>query len=147
MHLQQALTNARVNVRSDDALNLGALARVRVFIITIAIIRRDAPGVTRGRGGLVPHGWLRAREHVLPREMAFRVGFVKLGKKLKSSGGRKCGGTTGQGFVRTCVLLRHDRLTRGPNGRAEVIHHGDHEGTREDAARHEGRQSHSYGCA
>ena len=82
MHLQQALTNARVNVRSDDALNLGALARVRVFIITIAIIRRDAPGVTRSRGELVPHGWLRAREHVLLRKMAFRIGFVKLGKEL-----------------------------------------------------------------
>ena len=57
MHLQQALTNARVNVRSDDALNLGALARVRVFIITIAIIRRDAPGVTRSRGRAGP-AWL-----------------------------------------------------------------------------------------
>ena len=56
MHLQQALTNARVNVRGNDALNLGALARVRVFFVTIAVVRRDAPGVTRGRGRLVPHG-------------------------------------------------------------------------------------------
>ena len=66
MHLQQALANTRVNVRGDNALNLGALTRVRVFIVTIAVVRRDAPGVTRGRGGLVPHGWLGAREHVLP---------------------------------------------------------------------------------
>ena len=43
MHLQQALTNARVNVRSDDALNLGAFARVRVLIIAITVVRRDAP--------------------------------------------------------------------------------------------------------
>ena len=49
MHLQQALANARINVRGDDALNLGALARVRVFVVAIAVIRRDAPGVTRGR--------------------------------------------------------------------------------------------------
>ena len=66
MHLQQALTNARVNVRSDDALNLGAFARVRVFIVTRTVVRRDAPGVTRGKGRLVAHGWLRARKHVLP---------------------------------------------------------------------------------
>ena len=52
MHLQQALTNARVNVRGDDALNLGALARVRVFFVSIAVVRRDAPGVARGRGRL-----------------------------------------------------------------------------------------------
>ena len=61
--------------------------------------------------------------------MAFRIGLVKLGKELESSSGRVCGGKTGQGFVRTCVLLRLDRMTRGPNGRAEMIHHGDHEGT------------------
>ena len=58
MHLQQALANAKVNVRGDDALNLDALARVRVFVITIAVVRRDAPGVTRG--------WVGAREYVLP---------------------------------------------------------------------------------
>ena len=65
MHLQQTLADSRVNVRSDDALNLGALARVRVFIVTITIVRRDAPGVARSRGRLVAHGRLRAREHVL----------------------------------------------------------------------------------
>ena len=54
--LQQALANAKVNVRGDDALNLGALARVRVFVI-IAVVRRDAPGVTRGREGAGP-AWL-----------------------------------------------------------------------------------------
>ena len=50
-HLQQALTNARVNVRGDDTLNLGALARVRVFFVSIAVIRRDAPGVARAEEG------------------------------------------------------------------------------------------------
>ena len=39
MHLQHVLTNARVNVRGNDALNIGALARVRVFIVTIAVVR------------------------------------------------------------------------------------------------------------
>ena len=66
MQLQQALTNARVNVRGDGALNLGALAHVRVFFVSIVVVTRDAPGVARGRGRLVPYGWLRAREHVLP---------------------------------------------------------------------------------
>ena len=42
MHLQQALTDARINVRSDDALDLGSLALVRVFFITIIVVRCDA---------------------------------------------------------------------------------------------------------
>ena len=33
MHLEQPLADARVDVRGDDALNLGALARVRVFFV------------------------------------------------------------------------------------------------------------------
>ena len=99
MHLQQALANARVNVRSDDTLDLGAFARVRVFIVAVAVVRRDAPSVTRSRGWLVPHGWLGAREHVLPREVAFRVGLIKLGKEVEGGGGGECGGKTGQGFV------------------------------------------------
>ena len=74
MHLQQSLADARVDVRGDDALNLGAIARVRVFFVTVTIIWCDAPGVTRGGGRQVPHGWLRAREHVLPEEMTFRQG-------------------------------------------------------------------------
>ena len=101
MHLQQALTDARVNVRSDDALNLGALARVRVFFVTITIVRCNAPGVTSGRGRQIPHGWLGAREHVLPKKMAFRKGLIKLGKELKSSGSGESEGKAGHSFVRT----------------------------------------------
>ena len=40
----------------------------------------------------------------------------------------KSGGQAGQGLISPSIVLGHDRLTRGPNGCAEVIHHGDHEG-------------------
>ena len=130
MHLQQALTDSRIDVRSDDALNLGASARVRVLIIAIAVVRRDAPGMARGRGWLITHGRLRARKHVLPREVTLGVGLVKLGQEIESSGSGKSGGKTRQGFVCPSIVLGHDRLTRSPNGCAEVIHHSDHEGTR-----------------
>ena len=130
MHLQQALRDARVNVCSDDALDLGALARVRVFFVTITIIWWNAPGVTRGGGRQVPHGQLRAREHVLPEEMTFRKGLIKLGEKLKSSGSGESEGKARQSFVRACVILRHDRFTRGPHSRAEMVHHGGHKGAR-----------------
>ena len=37
------------------------------------------PRAWRGAGGrLILHGWLRPREHILPRKMAFRVGLVEL---------------------------------------------------------------------
>ena len=57
MHLQQALTDARVNVRSDDALNLGALARVRVFFVTITVVWCNAPGRDEGQREAGP-AWL-----------------------------------------------------------------------------------------
>ena len=54
----------------------------------------------------------------------------QLGKEVKGSGGGECGSKTGQGFVRPSVILGHDRLTRSPDGCAEMIRHGDHEVTR-----------------
>ena len=130
MHSQQSLADARVNVRGDDALNLGALARVRVFFVTVTVVWCDAPGVTRGGRRLVPHDWLRAREHVLPEKMAFRKGLIKLGEELKRSGSGESEGEAGQGFVRTCVILRHDRFARGPHCHTEMVYHGGHEWTR-----------------
>ena len=79
VHLQQTLTDSRVNARSDDALDLGSLPRVRVLIIAITVIRRDAASMARSRGRLILHGWLGPREHVLPGEMSLRVGLVELG--------------------------------------------------------------------
>ena len=78
VHLQQTLADSRVNARSDNALDLGSLPRVRVLIIIITVIRRDAASMARNWGRLILHGWLRPREHILPREMAFRVGLVEL---------------------------------------------------------------------
>ena len=102
MHLQQGLADARVNVRGNDALNLGALASA------IAVIWRDAPGVTRNGARLVLHGWLRAREHVLPQKVTFRIGLIKLVEELKGCGGGECGSKAGQGFIRACIILSHD---------------------------------------
>ena len=87
--------------------------------------------MTRGRGWLITHGQLRARKHVLPREVTLSVSLVKLGQKIESSGSEKSGGKTGQGFVGPSIVLSHDRLARGPNGCAEVIHHSDHRGGRD----------------
>ena len=78
MHLQQTLADPGVKARRDDALNLGPLPRVRVLLVTITVIRRDATSMARSRGRLILHGWLRTREHILPRKMAFRVGLVEL---------------------------------------------------------------------
>ena len=77
MHLQQALADSRVKARSDNALDLGSLPRVRVLLVAITI-RRDAASMARSWGRLILHGWLRPREHILPRKMAFRVGLVEL---------------------------------------------------------------------
>ena len=107
-HLQQALADAKVNVRGNDALNLGALASVRVFLVSIAVVWRDAPGVTRSGARLVLHGWLRAREHVLPQKVTFRIGLIKLVEELKGCGGGECGSKAGQGFIRACIILSHD---------------------------------------
>ena len=79
VHLQQTLTDSRVNARSDNALDLDPPSRVRVLIIAITVIRRNAPSVARSRGRLILHGWLGAREHVLPGEMTLSVGLIELG--------------------------------------------------------------------
>ena len=79
VHLQQPLTDSRVNARSDNALDLDSPSRMRVLIIAITVIRRDAPSVARIRGRLILHGWLGTREHVLPGEMTLCVGLIKLG--------------------------------------------------------------------
>ena len=49
----------------------------------------------------------------------------------------------GQGFVSAGIVLSHDGLARGTNGCTEMVHHGCHKGTRQDATRNEGRQSYS----
>ena len=49
MHLQQTLADSGVKARSDDALDLGSLPRVRVLIVTITVIRRDATSMARSR--------------------------------------------------------------------------------------------------
>ena len=147
VHLQQTLTNTRVNVRSDDALNLGAFARVRVLFVAVAVVWRDAPGVARGGGRQVTHGRLGAREHVLPEEVALSKSLIKLAWKLKSCSGGESVNKARQGFIGASVVLRHDRLSRGSDGCAEMIHHGDHERARKNATRHEGRQSDSHGRA
>ena len=54
----------------------------------------------------------------------------------------KGGGQARQGFVSASVILSHDCLARGPNGCTKVIHHGSHEGTRQDATRNKSRESH-----
>ena len=51
MHLQQALADSRVNARSDNALNLGSLPRVRVLLVAITVIRRDAASMGEELGG------------------------------------------------------------------------------------------------
>ena len=55
MHLQQALADPGVEARSDDALNLGPLPRVRMLLIAITVIRRDATSMARSRGRLILH--------------------------------------------------------------------------------------------
>ena len=45
MHLQQTLADSGVKARSDDALDLGSLPRVRVLLVTITVIRRDAVSI------------------------------------------------------------------------------------------------------
>ena len=147
VHLQQALANARVNVRGDDALNLGAFARVRVLFVAVAVVWRDAPGVARSGGRQVTHGRLGAREHVLPEEVALSEGLVKLAEELKGCSGGESVDKARQGFIGAGVILRHDRLSRGSDGCAEMIHHGDHKRARENATRHEGWQSDSHSRA
>ena len=67
MHLQQPLADSRVNARSDNALDLGSLPRVRVLLVATTVVRRDAASMARSWGRLILHGWLRPREHILPR--------------------------------------------------------------------------------
>ena len=46
MHLQQTLADTGVKARSDDALDLGSLPRVRVLLIAITVINSSSPGET-----------------------------------------------------------------------------------------------------
>ena len=82
MHLKQPVLNARVNAGGDDALDLHALACREVLLITVAIVRGDAPGVPQGGSGLVMHGVPSSRENVAPQELAFSQGLVKLSDQV-----------------------------------------------------------------
>ena len=106
--------DSRVNARGDNALDLDSPPRMRVLIIAITVIRRDAPSVARSRGRLIlpwlarspkarsarrddtlrrPHqAWLKGREQVA-------VGRVEARCDRASS-------------VRG-IVLSHDDLARG----------------------------------
>ena len=66
VHLEQALLHARVNAGGDDALDLHALARQRVLVVTVSVVRGDALGVPLGGGGQVTHGVFRSRAALDP---------------------------------------------------------------------------------
>ena len=66
-----------------------------------------------------------------------------LARRSRAAAVGQGGSQTRQGFVCASVIHSHDCLARGPNGCAEVIHHGGHKGTRQDATRNKSRESHS----
>ena len=78
VHLEQTLLNARVNAGGDEALNLHALARKGVLVVTVTVIRGDTPGVSQGTGGQVARAVFGSREHVAPQEFSFGHGLVRV---------------------------------------------------------------------
>ena len=77
VHLKQHPMDTRVRAGGDESLDLHALAR-QVTFVSITIVRSDAASVPERWRGQVLHGVLGPTEYVVPEELPFGQGFIKL---------------------------------------------------------------------
>ena len=96
VHLKQPLMDTRLHAPGDESLDLHAFARLGVLVVSIAIVQSDAASVPEIWRGQVLHGVLGPREYVVPEELPFSQGFIKLTQQERAR-----------------VILGHHGLARG----------------------------------
>ena len=62
--------HARVHSSGDEGLDLQALPGQGMLVVSIAIVRSDAPSVPEGGTGQVLHGVFSPKEDVAPKKLA-----------------------------------------------------------------------------
>ena len=123
VHLKQPLSGARVHDRGDEDLDLQALARQGMFVVSNAPSGSDAASVLDRRRRQILHV-VPGSSDVVPKELTLCQSFIKLSHQELGCVRREGGDEARMSIVSMRVVLGHDGLARGAIGEAEVVDHG-----------------------